>query len=107
MAADAYKDGWTPKALDEAVGACTDALVEGAWENTKREQGADPAMPLTPEIRKQLAPQIESFRGLCHCTVKATARKYGKTDFEKQPEAMERYAKELVTSGRCKPSPPK
>ena len=101
--ADEYADGWTPKGIDEAVGACTEELVDGAWTNTKREQGVDPAKPLTPEIRAQLAPQIDGFRKLCDCTVKASAKKYGREAYKRDGEAVGRHAQELVKRGTCKP----
>jgi len=102
LAADAYKDGWTPKAIDQAVGACTEELTKGAWKNTLADQKMDPATPLTPEIRKQLEPQIVGLKRLCDCTIKATAKKYGKKDYETQPDAMDRYAIDLVHAGTCK-----
>ena len=104
-AADEYADGWTPKALEEAVDACTNELVEGAWANTKRAQGVDPAKPMTPEIRKQLAPQIAGFRDLCSCTVKASAKKYGRKAYQTDADAVGRYAQDLVKRGTCKPPP--
>jgi hypothetical protein len=101
-AAAEYRDGWTPAAIDEAVGACTEALVQGAWENTKRSQGADPKLPLTPEIRKKLAPQIEGLERLCDCTVKETAKQHGRKDYENEPDTVERWAVDLVKRGVCK-----
>jgi hypothetical protein len=101
-AADEYADGWTPAEIEAAVGVCTDELVEGAWANTKRDQGVDPAKPLTPEIRKRLAPQIEGFRKLCDCTVKASAKKYGREAYKRDADAVGRYAQELVKRGTCK-----
>jgi hypothetical protein len=98
-----YADGWTPAGIDEAIKACTDELVDGAWANTKREQGIDPAKPMTAEIRAQLAPQIEGFRKLCDCTVKASAKKYGLEAYKRDHEAVGRYAQELVKRGTCKP----
>jgi len=105
LAADAYRDGWTPRALRDAAAACTESLVQGVWENTKREQGADPKRPLTPELRKQLAPQIDAFRALCDCTVRETAKRYGKRDWEQQGDAVARYGADLVRRGVCKGPP--
>jgi hypothetical protein len=102
LAADAYKDGWTPKALGDAVAACTETLTQGAWKNTLKDQQMDEKTPLTPEIRKKLEPQIAGLKTLCDCTIKATAKKYGKKDYETQPDAMDRYAIELVHAGTCK-----
>jgi len=101
-AAGEYADGWTPDGIKQAVEACTNELVEGAWSNTKREQGIDGDRPLTPELRKQLAPQIEAFRGLCDCTVKHTAKKFGSAAYHKEADAVGRYAQELVKKGTCK-----
>ena len=97
-----YADGWTPDGIKQAVDACTNELVEGVWNNTKKEQGIDPDRPLTPELRKQLAPQIEAFHGLCDCTVKNTAKKFGSVAFHKDTDAAGRYAQELVKKGTCK-----
>jgi hypothetical protein len=97
-----YRPGWTPTAIEEAATACTEALVQGAWENTKREQNVDPKKPLTPEIRKQLAPQIKALERLCDCTVKETAKKYGQEDYEKKPDEVQRYTLDLVKRGVCK-----
>jgi hypothetical protein len=97
-----YADGWTPEGIKQAVDACTNELVEGVWNNTKKDQGIDPDRPLTPELRKQLAPQIEAFHGLCDCTVKNTAKKFGSVAFHKDTDAAGRYAQELVKKGTCK-----
>ena len=97
-----YADGWTPDGIKQAVDACTNELVEGVWNNTKKDQGIDPDRPLTPELRKQLAPQIEAFHGLCDCTVKNTAKKFGSVAFHKDTDAAGRYAQELVKKGTCK-----
>ena len=97
-----YADGWTPEGLKEAVAACTNELVDGAWTNTKRQQGIDADRPLTPELRKQLGPQIEALHGLCDCTVKHAAKKFGKTAYHKDGAAVGRYAQDLVNRGTCK-----
>ena len=97
-----YAEGWTPEGIKQAVEACTNELVEGAWANTKREQHIDADRPLTPELRKQLAPQIETFHGLCDCTVKNTAKKFGSAAYHKEPDAVGRYAQDLVKKGTCK-----
>ena len=97
-----YADGWTPEGIKQAIEACTNELVEGAWNNTKKDQGIDADRPLTPELRKQLAPQIEAFHGLCDCTVKHTAKKFGSTAYHKEADAVGRYAQELVKKGTCK-----
>jgi hypothetical protein len=97
-----YAEGWTPEGIKQAVEACTNELVEGAWANTKREQHIDADRPLTPELRKQLAPQIEAFLGLCDCTVKHTAKKFGSAAYHKEPDAVGRHAQDLVKKGTCK-----
>jgi hypothetical protein len=97
-----YAEGWTPDGIKQAVDACTNELVEGAWNNTKKDQGIDADRPLTPELRKQLAPQIEAFHGLCDCTVKNTAKKFGSAAYHKDADAVGRYAQDLVKKGTCK-----
>src|SRR5262245_54696185 len=52
--ADGLKPGWTTETLADATSSCSDTLIEGAWANTQREQGVDPARPMTAEIREQL-----------------------------------------------------
>lgn len=101
-AADKLAEGWTPDGLKEATGACTNALVDGAWENTKRDQKLDPKLEMSPEIREQLKPQIAAFGKLCECTVRAMAKKYSRTDYEHDDGSVEKYARELVEKGTCK-----
>ena len=101
----ALKPGWTPTGLTEATGACTEELVQGAWRNTKRDQGIDPARPLTPELRTQLAPQIKSFEGLCACVVREAATRYGKADIDRGAPALDKVVTELVNRGVCRPTP--
>ncbi|MCW5891133.1 MAG: hypothetical protein KIT14_11360 [bacterium] len=95
-------EGWTPEAVKEANVACTDALVDGAWKNTKREQKLDETLALTPEIREQLAPQIKAFGKLCECTVRKMAEKFSRNDYEHDDGQVEKYARELVENGTCK-----
>ena len=102
LAADVYKDGWTPKGIDQAIAACTEALTKSAWQNTLTHEKMDPATPLTPEVRKQIAPQIVGLKTLCDCTIKATAKKYGEKDYRTKPDVMDRYAIDLVHAGTCK-----
>jgi hypothetical protein len=97
-----YADGWTDEGVAQAVEVCTNELVQGAWNNTKKDQGIDADRPLTPEIRKQLAPQIEALRGLCDCTVKNAAKKFGAAAYHKDTDAVGRYAQDLVKKGTCK-----
>jgi len=99
------KAGWTPELLAAETDDCTKALVEGAWENTKREQGADPSMPLTDEIRKQLEPQIASMKALCACAVRAGAERYTKTEADKTPADLDSFVTETVAKGDCKLAP--
>jgi hypothetical protein len=100
--ADGYADGWTKETLAEAIGACSDELNERTWKNTLRDQGIDPATAMPPEIRRALEPQIAARRGLCECTVKETAKKYGRAAYRKDAEAVGRYAEDLVKRGVCK-----
>lgn len=101
-AADKLADGWTPERLKQANAACTDALVAGAWENTKREQKLDEKMELTPEIREQLKPQIAAFDELCACTVRKMAEKFSRKAYEHDDGTVETYTRELVEKGTCK-----
>lgn len=99
------KAGWTPELLASETEDCTNALVEGAWENTKREQGADPSVPLTDEIRKQLEPQIASMRALCACAVRAGAERYTKAEADKTPADLDSFVTDTIAKGNCKLSP--
>ncbi len=99
------KAGWTTEFLASETADCSEALVQGAWDNTKREQGADPAMPLTPEIRKQLEPQIESMKSLCACAVRAGAERYTKAEADKTPADLDSFVTETIAKGTCKLSP--
>ena len=99
------KAGWTPEVLASETDDCTESLVQGAWENTKREQGADPAMPLTADIRKQLEPQIESMKSLCACALRAGAERYTKAEADKTPTDLQSFVAGVIASGSCKVSP--
>jgi hypothetical protein len=101
-AADGSKPGWTPRALDESTAACTEELVRGAWENTKRDQGVDPAKPLTPEIREQLAPQIAAMKKLCGCAVREGAKKYSAAEAKASPKDLDTFVADVVARGVCK-----
>jgi len=97
--------GWTSALLAAETDDCTKALVEGAWENTKREQGIDPAMPLTSEILKQLEPQIASMKSLCACAVRAGAERYTKTEADKTPADLDKFVADTIATGTCRPAP--
>lgn len=99
------KAGWTPELLASETDDCTEALVQGAWENTKREQGADPAMPLTAGIRKQLEPQIASMKSLCECAVRTGAERYSKAEADRTPADLESFVTDTIAKGTCKLSP--
>jgi hypothetical protein len=103
-AADAPKpkDGWTSDELASATAGCTEQLVQGAWENTKRDQGVDPAKPLTPEIRAQLAPQIEAMKKLCACAVREASKRYSKKEAERSPKDLDRFIVDVIGRGVCK-----
>jgi hypothetical protein len=96
------KAGWTAESLASETEDCTRTVVEGAWENTKREQGADPALPLTSEIRKQLEPQIASMKALCACAVRAGAERYTKAEADKTPADLDAFVAETIATGTCK-----
>lgn len=102
FAAGKLAEGWTPEGVKEANQACTDALVAGAWENTKRDQQLDPKLEMSPEIREALKPQIAAFGKLCECTVRKMAEKYSRKDYEKDDGSVEKYARDLVEKGTCK-----
>jgi hypothetical protein len=95
------KPGWTTDALAKESAACTEQLVQGAWDNTKRAQGADPSLPLTQEIREQLAPQIAAMTKLCACAVRAGAERYTKAEAEGAPKDLERFVTETISKGTC------
>lgn len=96
------KNGWTAEALANETMECTEALVLGAWENTKREQGADPSLPLTKEIRDQLEPQIASMKKLCACAVRAGAEHYTKAEADTAPKDLDRFVADTIATGTCK-----
>jgi hypothetical protein len=102
FAAGKLAEGWTPDGVKEANKACTDALVDGAWENTKRDQNLDPKLEMSPEIREALKPQIAAFGKLCECTVGKLAEKYSRKAYENDDGSVEKYARELVEKGTCK-----
>jgi hypothetical protein len=97
-----YKDGWDAKGLKEAVTACTDELVDSAWKNTKKEAGVNPDAPMTPEIRKEIQPQIDEFNKLCDCVVRESAKKFGKDEYRANGKAVDDYAVTLIDKGTCK-----
>jgi len=99
------KAGWTAQLLASETDDCTKALVEGAWENTKREQGVDPAMPLTSDILKQLEPQIASMKTLCACAVRAGAERYTKAEADRTPADLDKIVADTIATGTCRPAP--
>ena len=100
--AEANKDGWTSKRIESETATCTEATVKDAWENTKREQGADPSLPLTPEIRKELAPQIAAMKKLCACAIREAAKRYTWAEAQATPSDLQSFIAETVTKGTCK-----
>jgi hypothetical protein len=101
-AADELKAGWTPDALSTASAACTEELVQGAWANTRREQGVDADKPLTPEIREQLAPQIAAMKKLCACAVREAAKRYTKAEADRSPKDLDKFVADVIGRGVCK-----
>jgi hypothetical protein len=99
------KPGWTAEVLATETVDCTKSLVQGAWANTKREQGADPNLPLTDEILKELEPQIASMKKLCACAVRAAAERYTKAEADKAPADLDRFVADTIAKGTCKLSP--
>jgi len=104
-AGERLKTGWTPAALASASAECTEALVQGTWENTKREQGGDPSAPLTDDIRKKLAPEIASMKKLCACAVREGAKRYTKAEAEAGPADLEHAVSESISKGICRIEP--
>ena len=102
QAADQLKEGWTSEAVADASAQCTEALVQGAWENTKREQGVDPSLPLTDEFRKQLGSEIAAMKKLCACAVREGAKRYTRAEAEAIPADLERAVSESIAAGKCK-----
>ena len=98
----ALKAGWTEAAVKSASEDCTEALVQGMWENTKKDQGVDPSKPLTDDIRKELAPQIAPMRKLCACAVREGAKRYKYAEAEAIPADLERAVSESIADGTCK-----
>lgn len=99
------KPGWTPENLASEIEDCTKTLVEGAWDNTKRDQGADPALPMSEEIRKQLGPQIAALKKVCECAVRAGAERYTKAEADKTPADLDTFVIETIAGGTCKLEP--
>jgi hypothetical protein len=96
------KDGWTGDELASATDGCTEQLVQGTWDNTKRAQGVNPSKPLTPEIRAELAPQIEAMRKLCACAVREASKRYSKKEAEGSPKDLDRFVADVIARGVCK-----
>jgi hypothetical protein len=105
FAADDVKAGWTPDALAKETADCTEELVQGAWENTKRSQGVDASKPLTPEIRTELAPQIAAMKKLCGCAVREGAKRYTKAEADRTPKDLEAFIAGTIARGTCKLEP--
>jgi hypothetical protein len=101
-AADDFKAGWTKKLLDSEIADCTEATVKDAWENTKSQQGADPNLPLTPEIRKKLEPQIAAMKKMCACAIREAAKRYTRAEAEATPSDLQQFIADTVANGTCK-----
>ena len=99
------KAGWTAEGLAIETADCTKTLVQGAWNNTKREQGVDPGMPLTEEVMKEIEPQIASMRKLCACAVRAGAEHYTKAEADRAPVDLDRFLADTIAKGACKLTP--
>ena len=102
-AAGSLKAGWAPEILRSTIAECTEVLVQGTWENTKKDQGGDPKAELTAEIRKKLAPEIAKLEKLCTCAVREGAKRYTRAEAEAGPADLERAVSESMSNGRCKP----
>jgi hypothetical protein len=96
------KEGWTEEKVKSASDDCTEALVQGMWENTKKDQGVEGPKPLTDAIRKELEPQIAPMRRLCACAVREGAKRYTYAEAEAGPADLERAVAESISDGTCK-----
>lgn len=96
------KAGWTKKILDSEIADCTEATVKDAWENTKSQQGVDPSLPLTPEVRKQLEPQIAAMKKMCACAIREAAKRYTRAEAEATPSDLQQFIADTVAKGTCK-----
>ena len=101
-AADQLKEGWTSEAIRSAADECTEALVQGTWEDSQQKQGGDPTQPPTTAFRKQLAPEIAKMKKLCACAVRAGAKRYTRAEAEATPADLERAVSESIANGTCK-----
>jgi len=101
-AADDFKAGWTKKLIDSETADCTEATVKDAWENTKSQQGVDPSLPLTPEVRKKLAPQIAALKKMCACAIREAAKHYTRAEAETTPSDLQQFIADTVAKGTCK-----
>lgn len=101
-AADAFKEGWTKKLIESETKDCTEATVKDAWENTKSQQGVDPSLPLTPEVRKKLAPQIAALKKMCACAIREAAKRYTRAEADATPSDLQQFIADTVANGTCK-----
>lgn len=97
-----FKAGWTKKILDSEIADCTEATVKDAWENTKSQQGVDPNLPLTPEVRKKLEPQIAAMKKMCACAIREAAKRYTRAEAEATPSDLQEFIADTVAKGTCK-----
>ncbi len=96
------KAGWTKKLLESETEDCTEATVKDAWENTKSQQGVDPSLPMTPEVRKQLEPQIAAMKKMCACAIREAAKRYTWAEAEATPSDLQQFIADTVAKGTCK-----
>jgi len=101
-AADDFKAGWTKTLIDSEVADCTEATVKDAWENTKSQQGVDPNLPLTPDVRKKLEPQIAAMKKMCACAIREAAKRYTRAEAEATPSDLQEFIADTVAKGICK-----
>ncbi len=103
--AGTLKAGWTAEVLATETADCTKAQVQGAWEQTKREQGIAAGVALSEEMLKELEPQIAGMRLRCACAVRAGAERYSKAEADREPAAFDRFVAERIANGACKSAP--
>lgn len=101
-AADQLKEGWTSESVKAAADECTEALVQGTWEDRQQKEGGDPTKPPTAAFRKQLAPEIAKMKKLCACAVREGAKRYTRAEAEGTPADLEHAVSESIANGTCK-----
>ena len=103
--ADKVKEGWTRERLNEVSTECSDALVQGTWESTARDNGEDPSKPVSAEFRKKNAAEIARMKKLCACAVREGAKRHSRAEAEATPADFERAVSDAMGGETCKIAP--